>query len=60
MAFTFIHTADWQLGAQFGTLPIDIAARLQAARLDVIDRIAALATCWWQGMSSTMSGHRNG
>ena len=43
MAFTFIHTADWQLGAQFGSLPIDIAARLQAARLDAIDTIAGIA-----------------
>jgi DNA repair exonuclease SbcCD nuclease subunit len=43
MAFTFIHTADWQLGAQFGALPGDVAARLQAARFDAIDRIAAVA-----------------
>ncbi len=43
MAFTFIHTADWQLGAQFGAMPVDVAARLQAARLDAIDRIAITA-----------------
>jgi DNA repair exonuclease SbcCD nuclease subunit len=43
MAFTFIHTADWQLGAQFASLPIEIAAQLQAERLNAIDRIAAVA-----------------
>ncbi len=43
MAYTFIHTADWQLGAQFASLPIEIAAQLQAERLNAIDRIAAVA-----------------
>jgi DNA repair exonuclease SbcCD nuclease subunit len=43
MAFIFIHTADWQLGAQFASLPIEIAAQLQAERLNAIDRIAAVA-----------------
>jgi DNA repair exonuclease SbcCD nuclease subunit len=43
MAFIFIHTADWQLGAPFASLPGDISTLLQAERLNVIDRIAALA-----------------
>jgi DNA repair exonuclease SbcCD nuclease subunit len=43
MAFTFIHTADWQLGAPFASVPSDISALLQAERLNAIDRIAAVA-----------------
>lgn len=43
MAFTFVHTADWQVGKPFGRFPQDVAARLRAARLDAIDRIADVA-----------------
>jgi DNA repair exonuclease SbcCD nuclease subunit len=32
MAFTFIHTADWQLGKPFGGYPADVAPLLQQAR----------------------------
>ena len=42
MAFTFIHTADWQLGKQFGGFG-DAAPLLQQARLDCIERIANVA-----------------
>ncbi len=46
MAFTFIHTADWQLGKPFGGFPLAVAARLQEARFDAIGCIAdAAATC---------------
>ena len=40
MSFTFIHTADWQIGKSFGRFAPDVAAQLRAARLDAIDRIA--------------------
>ena len=43
MSFTFLHTADWQLGKRFGTLPAEIAPLAHDARLGAIDRIAALA-----------------
>ena len=43
MSFTFLHTADWQIGKAFGTLPRDVAAALTETRLDAIDRLAALA-----------------
>lgn len=43
MTFRFLHTADWQLGKPFGTFPPDLRARLRAARIDMIDRIAGLA-----------------
>jgi DNA repair exonuclease SbcCD nuclease subunit len=43
MAFTFIHTADWQLGKPFSGYPVDVAALLQQARLDCIERIAGAA-----------------
>lgn len=43
MAFTFIHTADWQIGKAFGSMPPDVAAALAEARLEAIDRLAALA-----------------
>lgn len=42
MTFTFIHTADWQLGKQFGGYG-DAAPLLQQARLDCIERIAGVA-----------------
>ena len=43
MSITFIHTADWQIGKPFGTFPEETATLLRAARLDAIDRIAAVA-----------------
>lgn len=44
MAFTFVHTADWQIGKAFGRFPVEVAARLRAARLAAIDRIADVAS----------------
>lgn len=43
MAFTFIHTADWQLGKSFGQFPAEIAGALRLARQTVIERIADVA-----------------
>ncbi|MGE0768575.1 MAG: exonuclease SbcCD subunit D [Hyphomicrobiaceae bacterium] len=43
MAFTFIHTADWQIGKAFGSFDADVRAQLRAARLEAIDRIAGVA-----------------
>src|SRR5262245_285247 len=43
MTFTFLHTADWQIGRSFGSMPADKAALLREARLDAIDRIAEVA-----------------
>ncbi len=39
-----IHTADWQLGKPFGRFPPETSAALTEARLDAIDRIAAVAS----------------
>lgn len=39
----FLHTADWQIGRQYGQFETDDAALLAEARLDVVARIAALA-----------------
>jgi len=44
MAFTFIHTADWQLGKSFGQFPEDIGGALRLARQRVISKIAEAAT----------------
>lgn len=43
MSFTFIHTADWQLGRPFKAFDERIAGLLDAARFEAIDRIAAIA-----------------
>ncbi len=43
MPFTFIHTADWQLGKRFGQFPAEVAAELRLARQNVIPRIADAA-----------------
>lgn len=43
MRFTFIHTADWQIGKRFGGFEDRLAGRLEEARLDAIDRIADIA-----------------
>ncbi|MCP3732211.1 DNA repair exonuclease [Sphingomonas sp. MG17] len=39
----FIHSADWQLGKPFGRFPTEVSAALSEARLDAIDRLAAVA-----------------
>jgi len=43
LAFTFIHTADWQLGKSFGQFPDAQAGSLREARIEVISRIAKSA-----------------
>jgi len=43
MAFTFIHTADWQLGKSFGQFSAETAGALRRARQSVITRIAEVA-----------------
>ena len=39
----FLHTADWQIGRQYGRFAPEDAAVLAEARFDVVERIAALA-----------------
>lgn len=39
----FLHTADWQIGRQFGRFDADDGAMLANARLDAVRRIADLA-----------------
>jgi len=39
----FLHTADWQIGRQYGQFELDDAAVLAEARFDAVARIAALA-----------------
>ena len=43
MRFTFVHTADWQIGKPFSGFPADKIPLLREARLDAIGRIASLA-----------------
>lgn len=43
MAFTFIHTADWQLGKSLGQFPAEIGGALRLARQSVITKIAEVA-----------------
>ncbi len=43
MSFTFLHTADWQIGRPFGGFPDAKAIPLREARLDCVDRLAAAA-----------------
>jgi hypothetical protein len=50
MAFTFIHTADWQIGKAFAQFDAAVGVQLRAARLEAIDRIAGVA-------ASTGAGH---
>ncbi|MDB6000078.1 MAG: double-strand break repair protein Mre11 [Rhizobacter sp.] len=40
----FLHTADWQIGRQYGQFAPEDAVPLAESRLDAIERIAALAT----------------
>ena len=44
MTFTFLHTADWQIGKAFGGMPKDVAVALAEARLAAIDRLADAAS----------------
>jgi len=39
----FLHTADWQIGRSFASVPGDAAALLRQARIDAIDRLAEAA-----------------
>lgn len=39
----FLHTADWQIGRQYGQFPPDDAIPLAEARFKAVERIAALA-----------------
>lgn len=43
MTFTFVHTADWQLGRPFRAFEARIAGVLEEARFAAIDRIAVAA-----------------
>ena len=43
MGFSFLHTADWQIGKPFRNFPDRVAGRLESARLDAIDRLAEAA-----------------
>ena len=43
MGFRFVHTADWQLGKVFRRFGTERAARLQDARLGIVQRVADLA-----------------
>jgi DNA repair exonuclease SbcCD nuclease subunit len=43
MTITFLHTADWQIGKQFATVPGDPGAALRVQRLDTVKAIAELA-----------------
>ncbi len=40
----FLHTADWQIGSQFGQFTPEEAAHLTEARFETVRRIASLAT----------------
>lgn len=43
MIFRFIHSADWHIGKPFRSLPDRLSGELATARIDAIDRIAAIA-----------------
>ncbi|HEX8668900.1 MAG TPA: DNA repair exonuclease [Allosphingosinicella sp.] len=43
MSIRILHTADWQLGKPFARFPAEVRSALSEARLDVIDRIGAVA-----------------
>jgi hypothetical protein len=43
MSFTFLHTADWQIGKRFGAFEVEKGAVLRDQRLQVIDRLAQAA-----------------
>lgn len=43
MSFSFLHTADWQLGKRFGSFPDDKPAVLRDQRFQAVDRLAQAA-----------------
>lgn len=43
MAFSFLHTSDWHIAKPFTRFDAGKAGQLRAARLDAIDRLAAIA-----------------
>lgn len=43
MAFSFIHTADWQIGKPFGNVDGDPGAELRFQRIKTVERVAELA-----------------
>ncbi len=43
MGITFIHSADWHIGRRFKGFEPDVARPLEEARLDIIDRLGAIA-----------------
>ena len=43
MGITFIHSADWHIGRRFKGFEPDVARPLEEARLDIIDRLGAVA-----------------
>ena len=43
LAFSFLHTGDWQIGRTFARFPGDVGGALRDARLDAIDRIGGAA-----------------
>lgn len=43
MSFTFVHTADWQIGKPFRNFDPRVSGVLEEARLDAIDRIGEAA-----------------
>ncbi len=42
----FLHTADWQIGRQYGRFASDDAVALAEARFTCVERIAGLASEW--------------
>lgn len=44
MPLRFLHTADWQMGKGFGSVPGDKGAALRNQRLETVGRLADLAT----------------
>jgi len=43
VSLTLLHTADWQIGKQFASIPGDAGAALRSQRLETIAALAALA-----------------
>lgn len=43
MAFNLVHSADWQIGKRFAAFPAELQGVLALARLETIDRLAAVA-----------------
>jgi hypothetical protein len=44
VTLTLLHTADWQIGKQFASIPGDAGAALRSQRLETIAALAALAS----------------